>query len=141
MFKKYLSPLENNQFSLGQTQPIRCNLTNRKLLQSHSPPTSCRACIFLPHETHQMSHDFSPDADRQRIQMIAYHRPELLRHSVTNEKGSAYDFEKSKTFLAQAGWRTSGLWVLVYFISQAAPLTTRLLRPLGLCSFVRAAVW
>ena len=110
MLKKYLRMLENNLFSLGQTQPIRCNLTNRKLSQSHSPPTSCRACIFLPHETHQMSHDFSPDADRQRIQMIAYHRPELLRHSVTNEKGSAtYDFEKSRHLLLFCPGRVANL--------------------------------
>jgi len=75
----------------------------------------CRACIYLkpesqnaesknakshvarsqnaktqvaPSQILQMSHDFSPDADRQRIQMVAYQRPELLRHPVTKEKVS-----------------------------------------------------
>ena len=33
-----------------------------------------------------MSFDFTPESDRQRIQLIAYQRPELLRHPITREK-------------------------------------------------------
>ena len=33
-----------------------------------------------------MSYDFTPESDRQRIQLIAFQRPELLRHPVTKEK-------------------------------------------------------
>ncbi len=34
----------------------------------------------------QMSTDFNPSNDRQRIQHVAFHRPELLRHPQTKEK-------------------------------------------------------
>ena len=34
----------------------------------------------------EMSFDFTPETDRQRIQFIAYQRPDLLRHPVTREK-------------------------------------------------------
>ena len=33
-----------------------------------------------------MSFDFTPETDRQRIQWVAYQRPDLLRHPVTREK-------------------------------------------------------
>ena len=33
-----------------------------------------------------MSFDFTPETDRQRIQFVAYQRPDLLRHPVTREK-------------------------------------------------------
>ena len=33
-----------------------------------------------------MSFDFTPETDRQRIQLVAYQRPDLLRHPVTREK-------------------------------------------------------
>ena len=48
----------------------------------------CRACIFNPDEPvlFPMSFDFTPESDRQRIQLIAYQRPELLRHPITREK-------------------------------------------------------
>ena len=34
----------------------------------------------------KMSTDFNPTNDRQRIQHVAYQRPELLRHPHTKEK-------------------------------------------------------
>jgi protein phosphatase 1H len=34
----------------------------------------------------EMSFDFTPETDRQRIQFIAFQRPDLLRHPVTREK-------------------------------------------------------
>ena len=34
----------------------------------------------------EMSFDFTPETDRQRIQLVAYQRPDLLRHPVTREK-------------------------------------------------------
>jgi serine/threonine protein phosphatase PrpC len=34
----------------------------------------------------QMSTDFTPETDRQRVQHIAFHRPELLRHPQSREK-------------------------------------------------------
>ena len=48
----------------------------------------CRACIYNPNEPvlFPMSFDFTPESDRQRIQLIAYQRPELLRHPITREK-------------------------------------------------------
>ena len=48
----------------------------------------CRACIYDPAQPLMlpMSFDFTPESDRQRIQMIAYQRPELLRHPITREK-------------------------------------------------------
>lgn len=48
----------------------------------------CRACIYNPNESmlFPMSFDFTPESDRQRIQLIAYQRPELLRHPITKEK-------------------------------------------------------
>lgn len=47
-----------------------------------------RACIYNQNESAllPMSYDFTPESDRQRIQLIAYQRPELLRHPVTKEK-------------------------------------------------------
>ena len=33
-----------------------------------------------------MSFDFTPETDRQRIQWVAYQRPDLLRHPATREK-------------------------------------------------------
>ena len=47
-----------------------------------------RAILFLPKEEDplEMSFDFTPESDRQRIQLVAYQRPELLRHPVTKEK-------------------------------------------------------
>ena len=33
-----------------------------------------------------MSFDFTPETDRQRIQFVAFQRPDLLRHPVTREK-------------------------------------------------------
>jgi serine/threonine protein phosphatase PrpC len=48
----------------------------------------CRSCIYDPSQPIlvPMSYDFTPESDRQRIQMIAYQRPELLRHPITKEK-------------------------------------------------------
>ena len=48
----------------------------------------CRACIYDPSNPAliPMSYDFTPESDRQRIQLIAFQRPELLRHPVTKEK-------------------------------------------------------
>ena len=48
----------------------------------------CRACIYDPAQpiVLPMSFDFTPESDRQRIQLIAYQRPELLRHPITREK-------------------------------------------------------
>ena len=48
----------------------------------------CRACIFDPTKSYliPMSYDFTPESDRQRIQLIAFQRPELLRHPITKEK-------------------------------------------------------
>ena len=34
----------------------------------------------------QLSFDFTPESDRQRIQLVAYQRPDLLRHPVTRER-------------------------------------------------------
>ncbi|TRY76263.1 hypothetical protein TCAL_02675 [Tigriopus californicus] len=47
-----------------------------------------RAALYLPgHSTlHPMSRDHTPFSDRQRIQHIAYQRPELTRHPKTKEK-------------------------------------------------------
>ena len=48
----------------------------------------CRACIYEPSKSFliPMSYDFTPESDRQRIQLIAFQRPELLRHPITKEK-------------------------------------------------------
>ena len=48
----------------------------------------CRACIYDPTKSYliPMSYDFTPESDRQRIQLIAFQRPELLRHPITKEK-------------------------------------------------------
>ena len=47
-----------------------------------------RAILFQPKldDPLEMSYDFTPETDRQRIQLVAYQRPELLRHPVTKEK-------------------------------------------------------
>ncbi len=49
-----------------------------------------RAALFLEKAEktglRAMSTDFNPANDRQRIQHIAFHRPELLRHPSTREK-------------------------------------------------------
>ncbi len=46
-----------------------------------------RAALYLEGESvRPMSTDFNPSNDRQRIQHIAFHRPELLRHPHTKEK-------------------------------------------------------
>lgn len=47
-----------------------------------------RAGLYHPKEPKlvEMSFDFTPESDRQRIQWVAYQRPDLLRHPVTKEK-------------------------------------------------------
>jgi len=47
-----------------------------------------RSCCYIPKEPmlRVMSYDFTPETDRQRIQWVAYQRPDVLRHPVTREK-------------------------------------------------------
>ncbi|CAB4056074.1 MSI [Lepeophtheirus salmonis] len=47
-----------------------------------------RAAVYYPHETNliPLSEDHVPNAERKRIQRIAYHHPDLLLHPETNQK-------------------------------------------------------
>ena len=45
-----------------------------------------RATLYLGDKMHQMSTDWTPMADRMRLQQIAFQRPELIRHPETKDK-------------------------------------------------------